>query len=154
MPLVSYYTQQITGYSEELQVIQRKNLLIAICRLISFVAAIIGVYLFIRYGGLIIASATLLFVIAFALLIKWNFRLNDEKALLQKLHFINTNELDILNDQPNRFDNGQQFLSDESFGNDLDIFGQRSLFHLLNHKSWYQSIGKFSSKSLIRKTRY
>ena len=58
--------------------------------------------------------------------------MNDEKALLLKLLFINTNELDILSDQLNRFDNGQQFLSDESFGNDIDIFGQRSLFHLLN----------------------
>lgn len=132
MPLASYYKQQVEQYSDKLQTIQRKILWIGALRMISFIVAATGVYGYIRYGGLSIAIISLLFLIIFVLLIKWNFRLNDEKTLLQKLLFINTNELNILHEQPNRFDNGQQFLTEESFGNDLDIFGERSLFHLLN----------------------
>ena len=132
MPLVSYYTQQFKDYSVKLEDILRKIILVATLRMIAFISAAICVYIFIRDGGAFIAFATTIFLIAFILLIKWNSRLNDEKALLQKLVFINTNELNILNDQPNGFDNGQKFLSDEGFGNDIDVFGQRSLFHLLN----------------------
>jgi len=100
--------------------------------MISFIVAAICIYSYIRYGGTLVMIGAILFIIAFAILIKWNFRLNDEKALLQKLIFVNTNELNVLSDQPNGFDDGQKFLSDEGFGNDIDVFGQRSLFHLVN----------------------
>jgi MutS domain V/MutS domain III len=119
MPLTSYYTQQVADYSEKL-------------RLISFLGTAITIYIFIRQGGLITAITAILFLIAFIILVKWNFRLNDKKRLLQKLHFINTNELGILNDQPNGFDNGLQFLSDTGYDHDIDVFGQQSLFHLIN----------------------
>ncbi|MBC7826308.1 MAG: hypothetical protein H7122_01075 [Chitinophagaceae bacterium] len=132
MPLAAYYTEQIASYNEKLRLIQKKILFVAILRMVAFIMGGVAVYGYIRYGDLMSAVASLLFLTGFALLIKWNFRLNDKKALMQKLLFININELDIVNDKANRFDDGQQFLSDESFGNDLDIFGQRSLFHLLN----------------------
>jgi len=132
MPLVAFYTDHISILVGKLEVLKRKILLVAIFRLITFIAAAISIYLFFQEGGSILAIAFLLFIIIFVFLIKWNFNLNDEKSLLQKLHFINTNELDLLNDRPNRFANGQQFLSDERYGNDIDVFGQQSLFHLLN----------------------
>lgn len=132
MPLVSYYTEQLNHHSEKLQNIRRKILLVATFRMISFIAAVISIYGYIRYGGSLSMVCAVLFIITFALLIKWNFWLNDEKALLQKLVFINNNELNILRDHPNGFDDGQKFLSDEGFGNDIDVFGQRSLFHLIN----------------------
>jgi DNA mismatch repair ATPase MutS len=132
MPLVTYYSQQINSYSEKLKKIQRRILMIATMRMVAFIAAAMCGYAFIRYGEPLIAICAIIFLIAFVLFIKWNFRLNDEKALLQKLVFINTNEQKILNNQPSDFDDGRKFLSDESFGNDIDIFGQGSLFHLLN----------------------
>jgi DNA mismatch repair ATPase MutS len=58
--------------------------------------------------------------------------LNSQRALLQKLLFVNNNELDILNEKSNQFDNGQKFLTDEGYLNDIDVFGQQSLFHVLN----------------------
>lgn len=132
MPVALYYSQQIAGYSEKLQAIQRKILLVAILRVISFIALGIGIYAFFEYRGLTLAIIVFIFLLSFVLLIKWNFRLTDLRTLWQKLLFINTNELGILNGQTNRFDNGMKFLSDESYGHDLDIFGERSLYHLLN----------------------
>lgn len=132
MPLVSYYTQQTTGYSKDLEAIQQRIFWISIMRLIAFVSAAISLYGFFRYGGILIGALAILLVISFALLVKWSFRMSDKKALLQKLIFINSNEVNLLNGLPNSFYNGETFLSDESFGNDIDIFGDQSLFHLLN----------------------
>ena len=132
MPLVSHYSSQIAAYSEKLRSVQQQIFFIAILRLTSFLGAVISIYWYIRNNNTSVAVASLGFIIAFILLLKWNFRLNNQKALLQKLLFINNNELDIINGKPNRFNSGQQFLSDESYLNDIDVFGQQSLFHLLN----------------------
>ena len=142
MPLVSYYTKQLDDYSIKLKAIQRRIVLIAISRLVAFITAASFGYAFFKYGGSVIAIATLVCLIAFALLVKYNFRLNDERALLQKLVFINSNELNILNDEPNAFDNGLKFLSDDGFGNDIDIFGERSLFHLVNRTTTSHGIAQ------------
>jgi DNA mismatch repair ATPase MutS len=132
MPLVSYYTEQLNHYTEKLQSIRRRIILVATLRMISFIAAAFCIYGFIRNGGLLVTVFAILFILAFILLIKWNFRLNDEKDLLQKLVFVNDNELNVLSGQPNDFDDGERFLSDEGFANDIDVFGHRSLFHLVN----------------------
>ncbi|HET9277294.1 MAG TPA: hypothetical protein VFN95_03890, partial [Flavitalea sp.] len=135
MPLVSYYTEQLDLHSTKLKAIQRRIILVAIVRLIAFIVTAFFAYGYIRYDGWLTAMAAILSLIAFILLVRYNFRLNDERALTQKLVFINTNELNVLNDQANGFDDGQKYLSDDSFGNDIDIFGQRSLFHLINRTS-------------------
>ena len=132
MPLASYYHEQISTHSFQLQKLQRKILLIALFRLLVFIAAAIVLYGFFRYGGDVNLLAGILLLLGFVLLVKWNFRLNDRKTLLQKLIFINTNEVEILNGRRNSFHNGSQFLSDDSFGHDIDIFGDQSLFHILN----------------------
>ncbi|HKH60692.1 MAG TPA: hypothetical protein VKA49_07665 [Flavitalea sp.] len=132
MPLVSYYTEQLDHHSTKLKAIQRRIVLVATVRLIAFIATAFFAYGYFRYGGWLTAMAAILSLLAFVLLVRYNFWLNDERALLQKIVFINTNELNVLNDQANGFDDGQKFLSDDGFGNDIDIFGQRSLFHLIN----------------------
>lgn len=132
MPPVSYYTEQLDLHSTKLKAIQRKILLVASVRLVAFIAAAFFAYVYFRYGGWLPVMAAILALVVFVLLVRYNFRLNDERALVQKIIFINTNELNVLNDQPNGFDDGQKYLSNDSFGNDIDIFGERSLFHLIN----------------------
>ena len=128
----TYYGQQLEAHSEKLQRVQKRIILVAVLRLAAFVAAAIGIYGYIRYSGITNTIIGILFLTCFVILIKWSFRLKDEKALLQKLIFINTNELNILSNQPNGFDDGKIFQSDENYGNDIDLFGQLSLYHLLN----------------------
>lgn len=132
MPLVSFYSAQIDSYTSQLQILQRKILLIASLRMISFIVASLCIYYYIRFSSTLVVVLAILFLLGFAFLVKLNFRLNDEKQLLQKLIFINNNELNILNNLPNWFDDGQKFRTEESFVNDIDVFGDQSLFHLLN----------------------
>ena len=132
MPLDSFYIQQVNTYSGKLQEIQGRVLMVAILRLFAFISAGITLYLYIKNSQSWFAVITLVSIFAFILLVNWSFRLNDKKALVQKLLFINKNEKNILNEQLNKFGNGEHYLSDEGFANDIDIFGEASLYHLLN----------------------
>lgn len=132
MPLVSYYSGQIAIHSEKLQTLRQRIFSVAILRLVTFVAAGICIYWYVQSSSTSVVVSALLFIIFFIVLLRWNFRLNAQKALLQKLLYVNTNELNVVNDKPNSFDSGQQFLTDESYLNDIDVFGHQSLFHVLN----------------------
>jgi DNA mismatch repair ATPase MutS len=132
MPVDSYYTRQIASFSKELETIQGRIFLVAIARLIAFAGACVCIYWYIQSTATSMSVASFTLIILFILLLKWNFRMNEKKALLQKLVYVNNNELDILNEKLNKFDDGQKYLSDESYLNDIDVFGTRSLFHVLN----------------------
>lgn len=126
------YRQKINHYTNELQSIQKKINGIVIFRLISFVLFASGVYFCVRdftYSSLFTA---LLFFISFIFWVKKYFYLKDKKALNQKLLFVNSNELSIIHGETNQFDDGKNFVTHESYFDDLDIFGHRSLYHLLN----------------------
>src|SRR5258708_4369123 len=131
-PAHLFYEEKITGYTARIQVLQKQLTLISLLRLISFLGlAITGYYLF-KAFYLPLLYGALFFLVCFIALVIFNLRLKDQKALSEKLLFVNTNESGILNDQLNGFPDGEAFLKAESYLDDLDIFGRRSLFHLLN----------------------
>src|SRR5258708_4618281 len=131
-PAHLYYEEKITGYTARIQVLQKQLTLISLLRLISFLGlAITGYYLF-KAFYLPLLYGALFFLVCFIALVIFNLRLKDQKALSEKLLFVNTNESGILNDQLNGFPDGEAFLKAESYLDDLDIFGRRSLVHLLN----------------------
>lgn len=132
MPPVSFYGEEIDKYSRQLQVLQRKILLIAFLRMALFVLMGICIYASIKGSNYLYAICAIALAIAFIVVVKWNFRLNDHKLLLKKLIFVNTNELNVIENRRNWFKDGHEFHSDEGFTNDIDVFGDRSLFHLLN----------------------
>ncbi|MBS1935688.1 MAG: hypothetical protein JST96_16935, partial [Bacteroidetes bacterium] len=93
-------------------------------------------------------SAFILLII-FSILVSISLKLQKQLALNEKLLFINTNENDILQNKPNQFDNGQSFLVAGSYFDDLDVFGQSSLFHLLNRTTTLH--GSSQLAELLRK---
>lgn len=127
-----FYEEKITRYTADLQVLQKRLSTIALGRLISFLGLAFTAYRLLTGFSFPLLYITLFFLIVFVTLVVLNLRGKDQKALLEKLLFINTNELGILNDNLNGFPDGQPFLGPESYLDDLDIFGRQSLFHLLN----------------------
>jgi DNA mismatch repair ATPase MutS len=126
------YQQKINHFTGKLQSIQEKLNFISILRLSSFILFVSAIYLCVRDFQYSLLFALLFFLVAFIVLVRIYFTLKDKKALNQKLLFINSNELGMLLGGLNQFDDGKNFLSHESYFDDLDIFGQRSLYHLLN----------------------
>lgn len=102
-------------------------------RLLLFVAGIAGLIYFRNAGWLTEVSCAALTFIPFFFSVKWHKRLFDKKDYLEKKVEINQQELQAVVDEKSSFDDGSEFADDEHlYSLDLDIFGDHSLFQLLN----------------------
>lgn len=151
---IAFYEEKVQFYKDALQRLQPVATLVASLRLACFF-----VFVWTGYKWIVSHSAnwmivTLLLVITFAVLVRVAWRLSDRKALLEKLLFINTNELGLLQYQPNQFNNGAAFISNDNYSDDLDIFGAGSLFQLLNRTTtWHgmQQLANWLQQPLLSK---
>jgi hypothetical protein len=136
MEPLSWYRQNIEHYTTALAAIKKKITLVAAFRLLGFIGFLLSGYYWFNtgYAGLWLWLG-LASLLVFLVLVRIAFLLNDQKALLEKLHFINSNELQVLYHQPNGFNDGAAYLSHTGYSADMDIFGPASLFHLLNRTS-------------------
>lgn len=127
-----FYEEQIAFYSKAIQSVKQKTGLFAMLRLVAFSLFAISFYFLIKEftGGLLFLTLVVLAV--FLSLVIYALKLRDTKLLLEKLHFVNANELGMLSNDTNAFDDGTVLMNDKGFAQDLDIFGSRSLFHLIN----------------------
>lgn len=130
--LHGFYEARIAMYTEQIRSTQQRLNLISFLRLTAFSGFITAVYFLINHFSYPALSGSVFFFGAFIGLVNLAFRLKDRKALLEKGLYINTNEVGVLNNELNGFADGQSMLSSENYLDDLDIFGKRSLFHLLN----------------------
>ncbi|HRO46112.1 hypothetical protein [Agriterribacter sp.] len=132
MTAQSFYENKSRLYTEAVLSFKRKIAASALFRLVAFAAFGLSGYFFFtqRSTGLLLLS--ILFFALFLLLVIYAQRLKERKALIEKLLFINSNELGVLNNESNEMDNGSLFTNGMGYAEDLDIFGPRSLFHLLN----------------------
>ncbi len=128
----SFYQEKIGSYTGAIRSVKGKITVSAFLRLLSFVASAVLAYFFFKHRASNLLLLSLLSFTVFLLLILYALRLKEKKTLLEKLLLINTNELGILNNELNRLDNGSSFANSKGYAEDLDIFGARSLFHLLN----------------------
>lgn len=134
---IAYYKERAAFYGEQLKGIQSKYRLISLLRLVSFVAFLIAGYqwLSLHVDALLVVSIAS--IIAFIVLIRVALKLNDQKALTEKLLFINENEIHIQQNEPSGFNDAANLGSIEDYTGDLDIFGPGSLFQLLNRTTTY-----------------
>ncbi|HRP57122.1 hypothetical protein [Agriterribacter sp.] len=128
----SFYQQKTGSYTGAVQSFKRKIAISALLRLLAFTAFTVSAYFFFKHWSTGLLLLALLLFAVFLLLVWYALRLKEEKALLEKLLLINTNEMGILSNEPNRLDDGSSFANGKGYAEDLDIFGPRSLFHLLN----------------------
>lgn len=126
------YEQNISSYKALLVANKRKSNLASLFRLVSFLifsGSIYACFSSFNYDWL---ASSVLFGLLFLVLVRVSFRLKDQRLLYEKLVLINTNELNVLRNDPSFFDDGRSFQSEMSYLGDLDIFGSGSLYHLLN----------------------
>lgn len=129
----TYYQQRIQQLQEHLKRVQQQLTGVSIARLLSFVAMLTAGYYYVKSDDSTpLLMATLIAIIIFILFVKKAFALNDEKALTNKLLFVNYNEAALLKNEPGKFPDGRELNSGAGYAADLDIFGPNSLYHLLN----------------------
>jgi hypothetical protein len=130
--LETFYAKRLEQFNSELKKVRDKIAVVAVLRLAVFVASALLIYQYLTSKAAVQGLIGLVLLIVFFLLIKYNFRLTDKKNLLTQMLFVNTNEWAVLRHERSSFANGKQFGTGHPFAEDLDIFGEGSLYHLLN----------------------
>src|SRR5882724_5933948 len=144
------YEEKIEFYQLKID-LARKNLnLIAVLRMAIFLLTVGNVYLYIKNHQLAFLYVSIFFLVIFFLVIRINFNMREKKFFYEQFLYLNKNKLGILHHEPNQFDHGEQFQSPEKYFADLDIFGDGSVFHLLNRTT--TSHGKEHLASMLKQT--
>ncbi|OQP62566.1 hypothetical protein A3860_28150 [Niastella vici] len=151
---IAFYEKKVHYYIDALQRIRPFATLVAALRLACFFVFAWAIYKWIAGNSTIWMMATVLFAVGFSVLVRMAWRLNDRKVLLEKLLFINNNELNVFRYRPNGFRDGQSFATHDNNSGDLDIFGAGSLYQLLNRTTtWHgmQQLAHLLQQPLLNK---
>ncbi len=126
------YSSSITTAELRLLSLRRRLNGISIFRLALFAALAWSIWAMITHWAAWLPWAGLALAAGFLASVSWYIRVKDQRNLWQQLLFVNTNEREVLLGSANEFPDGAAFLDQDNYLDDLDIFGKRSLFHLLN----------------------
>ena len=144
----SFYRSALAECNDHVQRLRKKMNALAVVRLLLFAAFVYSIVLLTKdFTPLLIALVLVLFA-SFLFSVNVYFRWKDERALREKMAWLNTNELAVLDGDLNGFSDGALYLDSEGYLDDLDIFGKRSLFHALNRTT--TSHGEQAFSGLLR----
>ncbi len=131
-----YFKNQLNSHSKTLQEVKSKSRTISIIRILVFIITVVGIYICVANGYEIAAMLFPLGFILFIYLVKIHASLEKKRKWYESLIKINKKELQILDGDTADLDNGKEFLNPlHPYNQDLDIFGSRSLFQLINRSS-------------------
>ena len=128
----TFYASRTKEYSEQLKQLKQRSVYISAARLLCFTLLAFFIYLYISKQGSAYSAGIIISAIAFIAFVRISISLTDKKNLTAKLLFINQNESVVINQGDNSFDDGSSIAGLEMHASDLDIFGKRSLYHVLN----------------------
>ncbi len=132
-PIRQIYKDQLESTRNERTNLSSKEHILPVLRLIFFLIALI-----LFYNYLIVSSFSFLYGAAFALLLfliltSWDTGLKRKIERCDRVIQICQNELGSLDGDFSPFDSGDEYIdSDHSYTYDLDLFGNKSLFHCIN----------------------
>lgn len=131
-----FYTERVSELSEALAIIRKKIKQTSFLRIVVFLLTIVGIYITAgrTLTGLIIVAIIGSFI--FIALIYRHAWLFPRKQNIETLRAINQNELLLLDRDTSKQADGREYLDPKHpFVMDLDIFGNRSLFQLLDRSA-------------------
>lgn len=131
--LKNYLTERNKDNTILLKKRKQQQQIIAILRGVVFLSGIFAAYHSFSLGQSIFFGVLILFMGLFFYLVKKSIQLNQKNNYLERLIKNIDNELNALNENFSVFDAGKDFIDyTHSFSYDLDIFGEGSIFQVLN----------------------
>lgn len=131
--IVQWYTTRINTSEKKLRHVKHRILQISMLRIVFFLGGLIGIFLLWHsepWKWLLCMGCTFL---PFFILLKIHNKLFYRKEWLELQIRINREELQALAGELNAFEEGSEFIDPEHpYSFDLDLFGKRSLFQILN----------------------
>lgn len=137
---ISFYQNTIDALNKSESILNKQITLLGWSRLLVFITVTFSIYYSITAFNNLHLSILVGSILVFLFLLYVNHKLVLQRDLITNLIKINKNEVAVLDHLPSFFDTGIEFLDDHSYHADLDIFGERSLFHTLNRTA--TQIGK------------
>jgi len=135
------YLENIKLFSEKLSKSKKLNILYSIFRGIVFITAIVLAIFLHNLGALFILGILVFFTLIFLILVKKNLKIQNEINYFKEIIKINELELNSLEGNISSFNSGKQFINTEhKFSYDLDIFGEGSIFQLINRTCTFSGI--------------
>jgi len=135
------YKEKIDSCESQIQLLRRKETLLSVLKL---VAVVCGILLLVKLATKFTTAPLLAFItvlILFVIAVAIHENIIKKRKLQEALKAINEDEIRSLRGEFLDFDTGEEFIStDHEYSSDLDIFGNRSVFHYLNRTT--TSIGK------------
>lgn len=131
--IVKSYQTRIDNLDEELRSVKGRIRRYSTIRFLVFAAIVLSVYyIFVGDQTLPWLISAVLLTALFFYLVNKHLSIKYRQSVLDNLIRINQNEISVLNQQPSFLPDGNLFHQDLTYTADLDIFGPRTLYHLLN----------------------
>ncbi|MFN3848848.1 MAG: MutS-related protein [Spirosomataceae bacterium] len=158
MDLINFYQNRIEQYTQQFENLKIRLNQLSISRILSFlfIVSLLFCFFFFDDFGTWFLLGALAAAVVFLRMVRQYDQTKDEMEFVDKLREINQNELNLLQNKPSFLDNGNDYKSDDGFLNDLDIFGQGSIFHRINRTATKIGLEKLVSafqNPLLEKTR-
>ena len=137
-----FYTSRAAALAEEEKNAASRSRLVSWLRVAVFLAGVAAAWYFFSNNNLAAGAVTvLLFYALFIVVLRWHSGLDFKHQQLVLLRKLNEQEVERLQGKLRKFDGGENFINDQHpYTSDLDIFGQNSLFQLMNRS--VTSIGR------------
>lgn len=147
MKAQTYYTNRINELNQSLKKVQKKYQLYTFLRLFFFLLA--GNAVFFLWGSLLVIPFFLFFIALFLLVVHFSVDAKYKRDRVVTLIEINNKEINVLKGDWSSFQDGVEFRdSKHPFSLDMDIFGKKSVFQLLNRTVSHQGKLKLATTLL------
>lgn len=131
--ILNQYHNRINELEKSLEKVKRKVFWYSVLRLMVFLGIATSIYIYYRQDyPWIWLFALVAVIILFLFIVSRHTDIKYQQSILDNLIKINQNEIDILRQKPSFMADGTSFHQDFSYTADLDIFGPRSLYHMIN----------------------
>ncbi len=131
-----FFREQVEKYDGQLAQIKKQIRKVSTFRIVSFLFTILAIYLVAGHSFRAVGIVAVFGFSLFGFFVHRHLKLYQKKKQLGKLLEINRNELRLLFLDTSRQPEGLTFLdTDHPFAADLDVFGKRSLFQLLDRSA-------------------
>ena len=130
------FEENIQKYETELFKLKQKSRITAYIRLALFIASALFIYLFSALNWVALVGILTVFVVLFLVFVQLSYRLSLKINHLNYLILVNKTEISLHNNDFTDIYTGKEYINQEhKYAYDLDIFGESSIFILLNRSA-------------------
>ncbi len=131
--LKSTFSGLLQTYTDKFAEVKRKVRSTSLLRIIIFLLTVLGIYMTANLGWMVLLITAITGTSLFVFLVYHHSILFKKRDWFERLIRINNTELQLLEGNTTGLDKGDEFsFPGHEFSEDLDIFGNRSLFQLIN----------------------